>query len=598
MRVSGSGFSNPMTTVGDLIIGDTGGSPIRLAIGSPNDVLKVTAPNTIGWGAEAGGGDVSAAANFATDNVVIRSDGTSKGVQATGIVIDDTTNAMHPGTNDAGVLGTATLSWSDLFLASGAVINFNNGDVTLTHAANTLTMAGGDLALGANNLTMTGSLGATGARLTAGWFTDLTVTNAIAGSITGSAASVTNATFTTALTVNGGTLTLTANVANTSVLTIGAGAVSVSGTNTGDQTTISGNAGTATALQTARNIGGVSFNGTADITVATATGGFTVSGGNLALGANSLTMTGSIAATGARVTKVWATDIESTNMPTVGGTAILTSLTAPQFTTIELGHASDSTISRVSAGVLAVEGKNIALNGTSEVLTTGKIELGHASDTTLSRSAAGVLAVEGKNIALNGTSEVLTTGKIELGHASDTTLSRSAAGVLAVEGVVVLTVAGGTLTGVIDLGENAGLKYDAALSADGKYSGLVRAGTAGSALAFGDIVSFQASDSRWELADANVITAAQGDARGLLGVCVLAANADGDATTILIQGFVRADAAFPTFTLNGQVYLSETAGDVTQTQPTTTDAVIRVLGVATTTDEIYFNPSLDYITHT
>lgn len=39
-----------------------------------------------------------------------------------------------------------------------------------------------------------------------------------------------------------------------------------SGTNTGDQTTITGNAGTATALQTARSIGGVSFNGTADIT--------------------------------------------------------------------------------------------------------------------------------------------------------------------------------------------------------------------------------------------------------------------------------------------------------------------------------------------
>lgn len=40
-----------------------------------------------------------------------------------------------------------------------------------------------------------------------------------------------------------------------------------SGTNTGDQTSVSGNAGTATALQTARNIDGVSFNGTADITV-------------------------------------------------------------------------------------------------------------------------------------------------------------------------------------------------------------------------------------------------------------------------------------------------------------------------------------------
>lgn len=40
----------------------------------------------------------------------------------------------------------------------------------------------------------------------------------------------------------------------------------LSGVNTGDQTTISGNAWTATALQTARNIYGNSFDGTADLT--------------------------------------------------------------------------------------------------------------------------------------------------------------------------------------------------------------------------------------------------------------------------------------------------------------------------------------------
>lgn len=40
-----------------------------------------------------------------------------------------------------------------------------------------------------------------------------------------------------------------------------------SGTNTGDQTTVSGNAGSATQLQTSRNIDGQAFNGTADITV-------------------------------------------------------------------------------------------------------------------------------------------------------------------------------------------------------------------------------------------------------------------------------------------------------------------------------------------
>lgn len=76
---------------------------------------------------------------------------------------------------------------------------------------------------------------------------------------------------------------------------------------------VTGNASTATALATARTIGGVSFDGTANITVATATGGFTVSGGNLALGANSITMSGSIGVTGTRVTKGWFTDLEVTN---------------------------------------------------------------------------------------------------------------------------------------------------------------------------------------------------------------------------------------------------------------------------------------------
>lgn len=74
------------------------------------------------------------------------------------------------------------------------------------------------------------------------------------------------------------------------------------------------------------------------------------------------------------------------------------------------------------------------------ITTSGNIELGNASDTTVSRVSAGVVAVEGKNVALNGTGETLTTGTIELGNASDTTLSRSSAGILAVEGVVVPSI--------------------------------------------------------------------------------------------------------------------------------------------------------------
>lgn len=47
----------------------------------------------------------------------------------------------------------------------------------------------------------------------------------------------------------------------------------LSGINTGDQTNITGNAGTATKLATARNINGVPFDGTADITISGGGGG-------------------------------------------------------------------------------------------------------------------------------------------------------------------------------------------------------------------------------------------------------------------------------------------------------------------------------------
>jgi hypothetical protein len=52
---------------------------------------------------------------------------------------------LEPATSDGAALGTASKMFSDLFLASGSVINFNNGDVTATHSSNVLTIAGGNL---------------------------------------------------------------------------------------------------------------------------------------------------------------------------------------------------------------------------------------------------------------------------------------------------------------------------------------------------------------------------------------------------------------------------------------------------------------------
>lgn len=144
------------------------------------------------------------------------------------------------------------------------------------------------------------------------------------------------------------------------------------------------------------------------------------------------------------------------------------------------------------------------------------------------------------------------------------------------------------------LPENTAIQLDAALSADGKYSGIVLPGqTAGAALAFGDLVYLQTSDSRWELADAD----AEATCSNMLGICVLAAAGDGSATTILVYGKVRADTAFPTMTIGAPMFASTTAGDIQTTAPSGAADIIRVVGHALTADELFFNPSQDYYEH-
>ena len=64
-----------------------------------------------------------------------------------------TASAFSPVTSDGNALGTASLMWSDLFLASGGIINWNNGNYTLTHSAGLLT-ANGALTLSLNSGTL------------------------------------------------------------------------------------------------------------------------------------------------------------------------------------------------------------------------------------------------------------------------------------------------------------------------------------------------------------------------------------------------------------------------------------------------------------
>jgi len=156
-----------------------------------------------------------------------------------------------------------------------------------------------------------------------------------------------------------------------------------------------------------------------------------------------------------------------------------------------------------------------------------------------------------------------------------------------------MPLAGGTLSGDMTLGENTAVALDPAGSADEKWSGITVSGTAGATLAIGDLC-YLASSWKWLLADADAATTSGSVA---LGLCILAGN-DTQATNMLLLGTMRS-AAFPASITGGvQLYVSQTAGDMTTTIPTGADVVVRVCGWAILTEPntVYFNPSTDFIT--
>lgn len=244
-------------------------------------------------------------------------------------------------------------------------------------------------------------------------------------------------------------------------------------------------------------------------------------------------------------------------------------------------------------------GSKLQLNPTSLVpFTNDLLSLGLATQSfsDLFLASGAVVNFNNGNVVLTHSSGILT---VSTGDLRVTTAGTNTASVVTVGGTQTLTgktITAATLSGTQLLAEGASIGLDPALSTDGTWSGTTMTATAGYTQSFGDLVYLDPTDSRWEAVDANSAAGADGDARGILAMVVVPGT-DGTACTLLLNGVIRADAKFPSFTANNPIYVSETAGSVTQTQPVTTDAVIRVVGQAITADAMYFNPSPDYITH-
>jgi len=125
------------------------------------------------------------------------------------------------------------------------------------------------------------------------------------------------------------------------------------------------------------------------------------------------------------------------------------------------------------------------------------------------------------------------------------------------------------------------------LASNGDYYGeLVSIGDVGASPAIGQVRYFTAT-STWGAASASV---AGVPARNLLGICT---NGAGYNRGMLIRGYYKNTAW--SLTIGSPIYLSTTANTITSTAPSASGNIVRVVGYALASDEIYFNPSQDWI---
>jgi len=141
------------------------------------------------------------------------------------------------------------------------------------------------------------------------------------------------------------------------------------------------------------------------------------------------------------------------------------------------------------------------------------------------------------------------------------------------------------------LGDGSSVNISAPLLAGGDhtYSGTTAQMLAGGTIAAFDLVCIHTTTGEVVEADASAI----GTAR-VIGIAP-AAISDTATGTILLHGFIRDDTW--NWTTGAVLFLSETAGAMTETAPTTDGAFVQAVGIALEPDVVFIKPSLDLIEH-
>lgn len=318
----------------------------------------------------------------------------------------------------------------------------------------------------------------------------------------------------------------------------------------------------------------------------------TFTGGLISVSGSPVTTTGTLALTVAGTSggipyfssaSTWASSgVLAANALVKGGGAGV----APSTITTGTGVLTALGVNTGTAGAFVVNGGALGTpsSGTVTNLTgTASININGTVGATTPNTGAFT--------TLSASSTLTASTTIELGHATDTTLSRVSAGVIAVEGVTIPTISStSTLTnktiqaGIID--------YVIEPASDDTYEGeSTDDKLAGDTIAQWDLVYLDSTSGRWEFADADSATTSG----GVLLALAAASGTDGNAMNVVFRGVVRNDG----WTWSGAgkaLYVSTTAGAMTETAPSGTDDVVRVVGYTLSDDCIYFNPSMDWAT--
>ena len=218
-----------------------------------------------------------------------------------------------------------------------------------------------------------------------------------------------------------------------------------------------------------------------------------------------------------------------------------------------------------------------ALSGDATMTNAGVVAIASGVIVDADVNASAAIAIS-KTALVAGTNISLSTNTLNVddaflkNDANDTT-----SGIITAGGVV--------------LSEAAHLNIGTPLlaSTDHTFTGTTAQMLAGAAVSAFNLVCIHSTTQEIIPADASAYATSRA-----IGIAP-AAISDTATGTVLLHGFVRDDSY--NFTTGATLYLSETAGALTETAPTTDGAFVQAVGIALSPDVVYINPSMDVIEH-